>query len=286
MDVALAKTFLEVVSSGNFAAAANNLNVTQSAISMRIQKLEDALGHRLLDRSKGGVRLTPYGYQFEPYARTMIQVWDEARYNIALPEKFDISLSIGCQYSLWPELGVNWLEIMEAEMLDVSFNVHLGAADRLTRLMANGIVDMSLVYTPEMRPGLRSKHIMDDKLVHVTGFSQHTGGLDPYYVYMDWGQEFANMHSRWYPDFRLSRTSMKIGAGAVTYFIRNEKSGFLPYRVADDFVADGKLYFVPDAPEMDYPAYIVWSASKHKRVIDEALDCLERAVKKVPMLEF
>ncbi len=280
MDVILAKTFLEVVSSGSFISAAKRLFVTQSAVSLRIQKLEDELGHKLFERSKGGVELTPYGFQFENYARDMIQIWEEARYQIAVPDGYKYKLSVGSQYSLWPELASSWLEVMERDMPDVSLNAYLGMPDRLTRLMINGIIDLALVYTPELRPGLNAEHLKDDRLVMVSGKPKSTNELDEDYVYMDWGSEFAAAHSRWYPDFRLSRTTLMVGAAAIPYLIRNGKSAFLPYRVISNHTSIGELHLVPDSPEYPFPVYVIWTNSKPKEVLEAALGCLRKLLDK------
>ncbi|MEF9605994.1 LysR family transcriptional regulator, partial [Paracoccus sp. PXZ] len=61
MDINQARTFLEVVHSGSFVAAADRLNVTQTAVSARIRTLEESLGRRLFIRNKAGARLTPAG---------------------------------------------------------------------------------------------------------------------------------------------------------------------------------------------------------------------------------
>ncbi|MDH3580801.1 MAG: LysR family transcriptional regulator [Hyphomicrobiales bacterium] len=282
MDVRLARTFLEVISAGSFIRAAERLHVTQSAISLRIQKLEEALGQRLFERSKSGVELTAHGYQFELYARSIIQVWEEARYQIAIPEKFEASLAAGTQYSLWPELTSVWLELMERELPSVALQMHLGMPDRLTRLMMSGLLDIAVVYRPELRPGLKAEHLMDDRLVLVSGDPEFSEGLDDRYIFMDWGPEFTAAHSRWYPDFRLSRTTLMIGAAAVPYLVRNRRSAFLPYRVADDYISAGALHLIPDAPELPYPAYVIWSSGKVDWVIKKALGCLAEAAKMAP----
>lgn len=73
MDISLARTFLEVISAGNFVAAAKRLHVTQSAISLRIKRLEEMLGRPVFLRTKSGTQLTPAGKQFERYARTLVK---------------------------------------------------------------------------------------------------------------------------------------------------------------------------------------------------------------------
>ncbi|WP_255572217.1 LysR family transcriptional regulator [Celeribacter sp. PS-C1] len=89
MDIALIRTFLEVAATGSF--------VTQSAISLRIQRLEDSLGKQLFTRSKAGAELTPAGREFERYALSLIKIWEEARQQIGVPEGYTKSLTIGAR---------------------------------------------------------------------------------------------------------------------------------------------------------------------------------------------
>ncbi len=50
MDVAVARTFLEIVRTGSFVGAAANLNLTQTAVSARIRGLETQLASRSRNR--------------------------------------------------------------------------------------------------------------------------------------------------------------------------------------------------------------------------------------------
>ena len=71
------ETFLTVVTCGNITAAANELFVTQSTVSSRIQSLENELGAPLLIRAKGhhSVELTGYGQAFIPIASQWTSLW-------------------------------------------------------------------------------------------------------------------------------------------------------------------------------------------------------------------
>lgn len=151
MDITLIRTFLEVASSGSFVSASDRLFVTQSAVSLRIQRLEDSLGHPLFSRSKAGAILTPAGTQFEQYALSLIKIWEEARQQIAIPEGFDQSFTIGAQYSLWPRLGFQWLDRLQAQLPQLSIRTELGMPDRLTRYLIEGVVQAALIYTPQLR---------------------------------------------------------------------------------------------------------------------------------------
>ena len=113
MDITLIRTFLEVAATGSFVNASERLFVTQSAVSLRVQKLEDSLGKPLFIRSKAGAELTPAGREFERYALSLIKIWEEARQQIGIPEGYEKSVTIGAQYSLWPRLGFRWMDAMQ-----------------------------------------------------------------------------------------------------------------------------------------------------------------------------
>lgn len=61
MDIQQILYFLEVVQSGNFSAAAENLYTTQSSVSKNIKSLEKELDVQLFDRSKRQIQLTEAG---------------------------------------------------------------------------------------------------------------------------------------------------------------------------------------------------------------------------------
>lgn len=64
--------FLAVVETGSFTSAAKRVRVSQPSLSAGIQKLEDAVGVRLFDRSSRRVALTEAGNRFHDRARTIL----------------------------------------------------------------------------------------------------------------------------------------------------------------------------------------------------------------------
>ena len=62
--MALVRSFLVVAKQLNFRRSAERLNLDQSALTRRVQKLEDSSGYRLLDCSTREVALTPAGRSF------------------------------------------------------------------------------------------------------------------------------------------------------------------------------------------------------------------------------
>ena len=91
--------------------AAERLNVTQSAVSLRVRRLEDELGRQLFQRIKSGVELTPAGQQFLRFATSLIKVWEEAKAPGRDPARIPRDgFVIGGQFSLWENLLVKMVD--------------------------------------------------------------------------------------------------------------------------------------------------------------------------------
>ena len=61
LDLNLLETFDAVCLAGSLKRAAENLHMTQSAVSMQMKRLEEAVDQQLLDRSARGLSVTPAG---------------------------------------------------------------------------------------------------------------------------------------------------------------------------------------------------------------------------------
>lgn len=70
--------FVKVIELGSFKEAARALDLTQSALTQRLQKLENALGARLVDRTTRSVAPTPIGRGFLADARGLIDRFERA----------------------------------------------------------------------------------------------------------------------------------------------------------------------------------------------------------------
>lgn len=278
MDVQLARTFLTIIADGNFGAAAATLHVTQSAVSLRVRRLEEMLGHRLFERSKAGVTLTPAGRQFERFAISMVRVWQEARHQVAVPEGYRQTVIIGGQYSLLPRLVMRWLDRMEAALPDYAFRVEAGMPERLTRLLLEGALDMAVLYTPQLRPGFRVEKLFDEELVLVSADPEFGPALDGRYVFMDWGPEFTAAHGAAYPDHGAPRVTFSVGSLGLNSIIRRGRAAYFPARVVRDELAAGKLHLVAGAPTFSFPCYVVFNVQMDAAVSAAGLKELRRIV--------
>ncbi len=74
----LLRSFVAVLDARSFTTAARQLNSTQSTISQKVMRLEEAAGVRLIDRSRGGIAATEAGERLLGYARRILALNEEA----------------------------------------------------------------------------------------------------------------------------------------------------------------------------------------------------------------
>jgi DNA-binding transcriptional LysR family regulator len=277
VDITLARTFLDIVSAGSFVRAAERLHVTQTAVSARVRTLEEQVGATLFVRNKAGASLTPAGEQFIRYASMLVQVWERARHQVAVPRGRRSVLAMGCEMSLWDPLLLDWLLWMRTEAPQLALRTEVGFPADLIDRVASGMLDLAVVYAPQQRPGLRIELLIEEKLVLVT---THKRGRKPNpddYVYVDWGPEFAAQHSLGFPELGNPAVMAGLGPLGREYVLAAGGSGYFRLAVVRRHLESGRLRRVPGAPEFLYPAYAVFADGADAEVIAPALEGLRRA---------
>lgn len=83
MNIPDLEAFVAVVETGSIVAASTRLNVTQSAVTRRIQSLEDRLGQQLLNRSSKPLKPTSTGREAYEHGRRVLQSIDDLKAGIS-----------------------------------------------------------------------------------------------------------------------------------------------------------------------------------------------------------
>jgi LysR family transcriptional regulator, flagellar master operon regulator len=271
MDINLARTFLEIVATGNFLRAAERLHVTQTAVSARVRTLEELLGRPLFVRNKSGAALTSAGEQFLRYAQTLVQVWERARHQVAVPAGRRAVITVGGELSLWDPLLLDWLIWMRHAAPQLALRAEVGLPDGLINQVTEGILDIAVLYAPHQRPGLKIELLIEEKLVLVTTSrrGQPQRGAD--YVFVDWGPDFGARHNLAYPGLSNAGTFVGLGPLGLRYILEVGGSGYFRLNVVQRYLKSGRLRRVPGAAEIPYPAYAVYSESQDPKLLTPAL---------------
>ncbi len=262
MNLDHVRTFLEIADAGNFHRAADNLNITQSTASARIKVLEERLDRPLLTRGRNGVELTAAGRQFHRYALNLVQTWEHARQEVALPRGFRTLFGLGAQVSLWERLIVRWTPWMREKAPDVALRLEADYSYSLMRQLSDGLIDVGVMYLPRSMPGLVTEKLLEEKLVLVSTtkrklFSEY----QPDHVFVDWGYDFRDAYNEAYPDAGSPAVSVGLGPLGLQLILENGGSGYFPLRAVRPHLAEKRLFRVPRAPTFRRPAYMVYPSS-------------------------
>lgn len=276
MDTELARTFLAVVATGSFVGAAQRLHVTQSTVSVRIQRLEQSLGAELFVRNKGGAVLTPAGRQFQRHATVLTRTVAQARQDIGSVSGFGATLTIGGRLGLWEDLLLRWLPIYSKLAPDVAVRALIGFEADLMEGLIEGGTDIGVMYTPMSRPGLTVEPLLEERLIMVS--TRVDPPLEPErdYVYVDWGPEFFAQHSLAFPNFSGCALSVNIGWLGLQRIRVLGGTGYFPLRMVREDELAGRLHRVAGAPEFRLPAYLCFPSKADSHPLTLALDTIRR----------
>jgi len=268
MDIAAARTFLEIVKTGSFVRAAANLNVTQTAVSARVRVLEEQLDRQLFIRNKAGARLTPAGDQFLRYATSLVQLWERAQHEVAMPLGRENLVTVGGEHSLWNPLLLDWLVWMKSDCPQVAIRAQIDVPERLIDQVQEGIVDLAVVYAPPHRVGVVAELLLEEVLVAVTTDPGGESGPPEVEVFVDWGAEFRANHHTAVPDAPSPVLSVNHGPLALEYILAVGGSGYFRMQAATPHLEAGRLHLVADKPRFSYSIYAVYSPKADERLME------------------
>ncbi|MCK1638927.1 MULTISPECIES: LysR family transcriptional regulator [unclassified Bradyrhizobium] len=273
MDIELARTFLEIVSTGSFIKAADRLHVGQTTVSARVRLLEQQLGRPLFIRNKAGASLTPAGEQFLRFAPSFVQLWQRARQQVAVPAGHRAVLTVGSEVSLWQPLLLNWVRRMRRSHSDIALRVHVDVPQDLITHVAAGMVDIAIMYAPQHRPGLKIDLIMEEELVLVTTDPKADSLDTSRYILVEWGQEFSLHHDVAFPEITPTLVT-NLGPLALNYVLLEGGAGYFRMHAVKPHLISGELHVVPGAPKFSFPIYAVHSANVDEATLASALAAL------------
>ncbi|MGZ4958095.1 MAG: LysR family transcriptional regulator [Methylomonas sp.] len=274
MDIDQIRTFLSVAANGSFLEAANRLYVTQSTVSMRIQRLETYLGVPLFIRNRSGATLTQQGRRFFRHAKSLLLTLEQARHDIGLPSRFRASITIGARIGLWEALLLpEWVGVVRRTVPDISIRSEIGFEEDLMRGLIEGTLDIGMMYTPQHSPSLQVEHLFDETLVLLTTDPEKPWPNDDY-IYVDWGPGFYAQHSNSYPSLERPAQVVNIGWLAAQLIHNNGGSCFLPIRIAEPLIKAQKLFQVAGSPQFKLPAYMVSVRDSDSEILQQVLEQL------------
>jgi len=160
------KVFRAVAEHLNFHKAAEQLFLTQPAVTLQIKALESDLGVRLFDRQGGKVSLTRQASILLTYANKLATLAAEAVGALGCKDrKASVELSVGVSTTIAQYVFPRLMEAFLADNPNIDCTLHSGNTSQIVRVLLDGKVSIALIEGPARDRGVRSEPFMEDELV-------------------------------------------------------------------------------------------------------------------------
>lgn len=269
MDIVVLKTFLEISRTHHFGKAAENLHVTQSTVSARIKLLEEAIGAQVFTRTRNDIQLTVVGKRLVRYAENIIVTWNRARQEIAVEDEATILLTVAGMPSLWDIVLQEWLNTTHQTHPNLSITAEVTGIETMQRRLSDGTLDLAFMFDAPALKDMNVKEIQTIPIVMVSS-AANIGveeALRNKYILVDWGTTFDVSHAKYFPD--MPAPSMRVGLGrvALDVMLTCGGSAYMAEAMVLEYLNNGTLHLVQDAPVITRSAYCAYPDSREKEPV-------------------
>ncbi len=180
MNIIQLNSFIEIVGCKSFSKAAKKLRVSQPALSMQLQALEDELDTKLLDRTTKTIRLTKTGKKTYKYAKKIISEHKNLLKAIRIEEEI-LKGKVNICCSTIPGEQVLPFLIGKFKKLYPQADIKLFISDSLKVIDAvkDGIYDIGIVGVKIENEDIEFKEFVDDELIFIASndFVKQSGNI-------------------------------------------------------------------------------------------------------------
>ncbi|EJL3956318.1 LysR family transcriptional regulator [Vibrio parahaemolyticus] len=282
MDVKVFRTFLELAKVRHFGRAAENLYITQAAVSARIKQLESYFDTQLFIRDRNNIKLTSAGERLISYAEVMVTTLQQAKLELSLEDGKALQLTMGGTPNIWDAYLQNCLSIVTDSFGGYGFMAEVMGREMLSRSLLERTLDMAFAFDQIKADELNCKKVADVVLVLV---STEQDSLDTVfehkYVYVDWGTRFASEHSERHPKIPAPYLRTSTARIALDFILEKGGAAYLPVSLVEPFIANGQLYKVSAVEDWYRPIYLSYRKASTSV---EAIKQVEEIVKEIDPL--
>jgi DNA-binding transcriptional LysR family regulator len=165
-DLTDLRAFVAVADVGSFRAASAALNLSQPALSRRVEKLEQALGFRLFERTTRKVELNAMGRSFIPKARHVLNELEGALLGMVdLSDRLRGQVTVACVPSAVGSLVADALGTFQARYSGIRVRLIDESAPDILLAVARAEADFGISYLGTQEPDLEFQPLIDEPFV-------------------------------------------------------------------------------------------------------------------------
>jgi DNA-binding transcriptional LysR family regulator len=160
------KVFCTVAETKSFSKTSEIIHLTQPAVSLQIQALEEVYETKLFDRSSSTVSLTPAGEVLYKYAKEILALYATAEKVIGkLIGLVKGSITIGAGSNIGNYLLPSVITDFKNTHPKIKIHLQVGNTKRVVELLNSGTIDLGLVEGDVVRQKMIVKRLISDELL-------------------------------------------------------------------------------------------------------------------------
>ncbi|GAA6154278.1 LysR family transcriptional regulator [Pseudoteredinibacter isoporae] len=266
MNTDLLRTFLEVAKTRHFGHAAENLYLTQSAVSSRIKQLEDTVGVQVFTRQRNNILLTPAGERLLSHAENLLAAWQLAVQEVGAPRQQDMQLSIGGTSNLWDTFLQSVLPKLASHFPNLYMRTEINQSQHLIRSLLGGRLDIAVVLDAPTNIDLESRKIGNLELIMVCNLPDRSLADVPAigHVFVDWGTAFNLQQARLFAEPVAPILNTGQSHIALEFVLSHKGAAYLPRALVEPYLKQQHLYQVKNAFEMRQDVHMVYARDADK----------------------
>ncbi|HJC48218.1 MAG TPA: LysR family transcriptional regulator [Candidatus Lachnoclostridium pullistercoris] len=285
------EAFLAVVKYGTLSTAAQNLYITQPALTRRIQVMEEELGYPLFIRRKGyrEVKLTEEGTEFYRIAWKWQRLWEET--NSISANKDRETLAVASVDSL--NHNMLWDLFLKFTEQGYLLRLYNAFSEDTYRYMERGIYDLAFITLQDysqplpsrtqVRPAYREAFVVASygELPNDNGWIELEALQEDKEIFVAWNKEFKEWHANHFNEM-ISPVVVLEHAILALYFLKGDYWTFAPYTTGERFRKNGAhIYELKEAPPYQM-IYYLFNGNEKQSAIRKFLELLNAKLKTMP----
>lgn len=168
------KAFLTLARTLNYAQAAEELFLSQSALSITIKTLEEEFGGKLFRRNTRRVEVTAEGASLIPAAKKLLANWEEMEKDLKQRFQFNRgTLNIASMpyatHAIFPAL----IERFAQRHPNISFSIHDVPNEKIIEKVQDGIFEIGLCFQPSQTEQLSFVPLLQEDFIAVVPKTHH-----------------------------------------------------------------------------------------------------------------
>ncbi len=159
------KVFCTVAETKSFSKTSEIIHLTQPAVSLQIQALEELYETKLFDRSSNSINLTPSGEILYKYAKDILNLYAEAGKEIGkITGLIKGSVKIGAGTTTGNYILPSVIVDFKRTHPKIKIQVLIGNSKRITDLLNSGIIDLGIVGEAASKTKVKAEPLISDEL--------------------------------------------------------------------------------------------------------------------------